>query len=79
MKHHQRGRNGGNVHRHHDGCVLAEAQRKEVSRYDVHQVRYDERQAGGVSDKARCHHKRQRGAGSESQRQQHGNNDRRQN
>ncbi|VGC14708.1 Zn-dependent proteases [Klebsiella pneumoniae] len=78
MQHHQRGNNGGNIHRHHHGGIFRESQMEEVSRNNIDQVRHNQRQAGGIGNKPCSHYKCQRSAFTESQSQQHGNNDRRQ-
>ena len=78
MQHHQRCGNRSDINRDHHRGVFAKAQLKEVSWDDVDQVGYNQRQAGGIGDKSRRHHERQRGLLAEPQRQQHGDNDRRQ-
>ncbi|MNV53513.1 hypothetical protein D3C71_1456670 [compost metagenome] len=60
VQHHQRGDNGGKVHRHHHRRILRETQLKEISGDDIHQIGHHQRQAGGIGDKSRRHHEGQR-------------------
>ena len=76
MQHHQRCGNRSDINRDHHRGVFAEAQLKEVRRHNVDQVGDNQRQAGGIGDKSRRHHERQRSLLAEPQRQQHSDNDR---
>ena len=79
MQHHQSGDDGGDIHRHHYRGIFRESQFEEISRNDIDQVRYDKRQAGGIGNKPCGHHESKCGAFTEAKRQEHSDNNRRQN
>ncbi|VTT28483.1 Zn-dependent proteases [Klebsiella pneumoniae] len=78
MQHEQRSHDSSQVNRHHHGGVLGKSKLEEVCRDNVNQVRDDQWQAGGIGNKTGGHHKSQGCCRAETQRQQHGNHDGRQ-
>ena len=78
MQHHQRGGDCRKIHRDHDRSILRKAQAKEIRRDNVDQIGNNQRQAGSIGDKPCGHDKSQRRALAETQRQQHGNHNGRQ-
>ncbi|MOA25771.1 hypothetical protein D3C78_1465180 [compost metagenome] len=59
VQHHEGGRHGNEVDRHHDGGVLAEAQVEVVGRNDVDEVGHHQGQARRVGNETGRHDERQ--------------------
>ena len=79
QQHTEAGQDRDDVDRHHHRCVVVEAYLEKVGGDDIHQIGYDQRQAGRVGNKPGGHHERQRCRRREAQRQQHGHHDGREN
>lgn len=71
MQHHQRSGNGRYIYRKHDRSILHKTQTKVIRRDDIHKIRDNEWQTGGIRNKPRGHHKGQRCLFAEPQRKQH--------